>query len=411
MSQSINSDKSVSCIKIEYHSGSRNSKQILYNNNLFGYYRDDKWRCTDKKCLATISVDVSTDTITDVSKANHVGHNGKSPCEIEVRRAIEQMKIDVRNETTLDPKEIYSRNIEAVIKKGHHLSDIHNFIAPYIKFRGTLNKIKEKERPPLPKSLRDIDFKLPIFKQWTETVWNYHNFIGRQTNNDVEGFNRICNRLLRSQSPCIFKFIDALKRFDQEMSLQVEYYKRNPLDPFGYPKSSKQKQKEEAFINLKNAYEKEELTLEEYIFAVASQIEPTQYLNEPLCGEVLGGLGGDDIIAKVADDFNFELNDSCTRGIVNDEINRENFNFDVANLGGLIDVPHNVDNPVVSTNNDYFLPSNTRPNDSLVSIVGVDQFGFNKSLDYDGHSTLLNIPLVPKVTAAVFPAETPKEDC
>ena len=25
--------------------------------------------------------------------------------------------------------------IEAVIKKGHHLSDIHNFIAPYIKFR------------------------------------------------------------------------------------------------------------------------------------------------------------------------------------------------------------------------------------------------------------------------------------
>ena len=129
-----------------------------------------------------------------------------------------------------------------------------------------------------------------------------------------------------------------------------------------------------------------------------------------MCGEVLGGLGGDDIIAKVADDFNFELNDSCTRGIVNDEINRENFNFDVANLGGLIDVPHDVDNPVVSTNNGYILPSNTRPNDSLVSIVGVDQFGFNKSLDYDGHSTLLNIPLVPKVTAAVFPAEAPKED-
>ena len=127
-----------------------------------------------------------------------------------------------------------------------------------------------------------------------------------------------------------------------------------------------------------------------------------------MCGEVLGGLGGDDIIAKVADDFNFELNDSCTRGIVNDEINRENFNFDVANLGGLIDVPHDVDNPVVSTNNGYFLPSNTRPNDSLVSIVGVDQFGFNKSLDYDGHSTLLNIPLVPKVTAAVFSSRSSK---
>ncbi len=57
---------------------------------------------------------------------------------------------------------------------------------------------------------------------------------------------------------------------------------------------------------------------------------------------------------------------------------------------------------MVSTNNGYFLPSNTRPNDRLVSIVGVDQFGFNKSLDYDGHS------LVPKVTAAVFPAEARK---
>jgi hypothetical protein len=53
--------------------------------------------------------------------------------------------------------------------------------------------------------------------------------------------------------------------FDQEMSLQLEYYKRNTIDPFGYPKSSKQKQKEEAFIKPKNAYEKEELTLEEYI--------------------------------------------------------------------------------------------------------------------------------------------------
>ena len=73
-------------------------------------------------------------------------------------------------------------------------------------------------------------------------------------------------------------------------------------------------------------------------------------------------------------------------------------------------MPHDVDNPVVSTNNGYFLPSNTHPNDSLVSLVGVDQFGFNKSLDYDGHSTLLNIPLVPKVVAAVFPAEAPKED-
>ena len=69
-------------------------------------------------------------------------------------------------------------------------------------------------------------------------VWNYYEFIGRQTNNDVEGFNRICNRVLRAKNPNIYKFIDALKRFDQEMSLQVEYFKKNPLNPYGYPKSA-----------------------------------------------------------------------------------------------------------------------------------------------------------------------------
>ena len=83
----------------------------------------------------------------------------------------------------------------------------------------------------------------------------------------------------------------ALKRFDQDMSLNVEYYRSNLLDPFGYPKSKKQKQKEEAFVNLKAAFLKEDLSLKGYLYAVASQIEPTEYLNERVCGEALGWLG------------------------------------------------------------------------------------------------------------------------
>ena len=55
------------------------------------------------------------------------------------------------------------------------------------------------------------------------------------------------------------------------------------------------------------------------------QIEPTEYLNEKICGEVLGGLGegggvdvedgalvcsgGVEILEKVADDFNFNDSD------------------------------------------------------------------------------------------------------
>jgi hypothetical protein len=193
------------------------------------------------------------------------------------------------------------------------------------------------------------------------------------------------------------------------MSLQVEYYKKNPLDHFGYGKHSKQKQKEEAFINLKSAFDKEDLSLKEYLFAVASQIEPTEYLNEPVCGGVLGGLEVD-IIAKVAENFCFDLNDTCSRKIMNSEIERENINFDVANLGGLIGKGHDVDNPVISTNATYFLPSTQRPNDSMASVV--DQVAFDKSMasDNDIHSSILHIPLIPKVNAPVFPAVTPLEN-
>jgi hypothetical protein len=144
--------------------------------NRFGYRATSIIRfachnsCINKKCGALISVDISTDETTDTFKAVHLGHGDRSCCEIEVRRSIEQMKLEVAKEPTIDPKDIYDRNITAVIKKGFILSDIHNYIPPYQQFRGTLNKIKEKERPALPKSLKDIDFKLPLFKQWTETI-------------------------------------------------------------------------------------------------------------------------------------------------------------------------------------------------------------------------------------------------
>jgi hypothetical protein len=124
MSQSTNSSGANNNIKVEYHYGPRNSKQILYKNNLFGYFRNNHWRCIDKKCGALISVDISTDEIIDTVKAVHLGHGDRSLCEIEVRRSIEQMKLEVAKEPTIDPKDIYDRNITAVIKKGFILSDI-----------------------------------------------------------------------------------------------------------------------------------------------------------------------------------------------------------------------------------------------------------------------------------------------
>jgi hypothetical protein len=80
MSQSTNSSTANNNIKVEYHYGPRNSKQILYNNNLFGYFRNDHWRCINKKRGALIS-----------------------------------------KEPTIDLKDIYDRNITAVIKKRVYL--------------------------------------------------------------------------------------------------------------------------------------------------------------------------------------------------------------------------------------------------------------------------------------------------
>jgi hypothetical protein len=117
-----------------------------------------------------------------------------------------------------------------------------------------------------------------------------------------------------------------------------------------------------------------------------------------------------DIISKVADDFIFDLNDSGSREIMNSEIIREDFNFDAANLGGLIGLRHNEDNPVISTNNGYFLPSKSHPNNRLQNSDELEQGDFNNSLDKDGHSTLLSIPLIPKVVAAVFPAIIPQDN-
>ena len=38
-----------SSIKAEFHNGARDSRQVLFQNNLFGYFRNNTWRCVHKK--------------------------------------------------------------------------------------------------------------------------------------------------------------------------------------------------------------------------------------------------------------------------------------------------------------------------------------------------------------------------
>ena len=51
----------------------------------------------------------------------------------------------------------------------------------------------------------------------------------------------------------------------------------------------------------------------------------------------------------------------------------------MANLGSLIGLRHNEDNPIISTNNGYFLPSKSHPNNKLQNSDELEQGDFNNS--------------------------------
>jgi len=47
--------------------------------------------------------------------------------------------------------------------------------------------------------------------RWKKEHWNYYDYLGRRTNNDLEGFNRQLIRFLHSPHPNIYKFVDHIK--------------------------------------------------------------------------------------------------------------------------------------------------------------------------------------------------------
>jgi len=74
-------------------------------------------------------------------------------------------------------------------------------------------------------------------------IWNYFDFIGKKTNNDVEGFNPWLNNYLNSAYPTIFKFIDHLKTIEAQTVLKLTDFRRNPLDFAQYPKQVRKSKK------------------------------------------------------------------------------------------------------------------------------------------------------------------------
>ena len=68
--------------------------------------------------------------------------------------------------------------------------------------------------------------------KYKKDFWNYFDYIGRRTNNDLEAFNRQLNRFLRSPKPNIFKFVQHIQGVDQSVSLQIMFIDEDGnLDP------------------------------------------------------------------------------------------------------------------------------------------------------------------------------------
>ena len=78
----------------EFVDGSRNSKQLLYKDQLYNKhvsFYDNMWRCVQPKCLSKLSADIESFTITKEPDAHNL-HGEIIGVRYAVMRAIKRMK-------------------------------------------------------------------------------------------------------------------------------------------------------------------------------------------------------------------------------------------------------------------------------------------------------------------------------
>ena len=154
----------------EFVDGTRNSKQILYQNNLFNKHLGIQWRCMS--CASMMNVNVDERVVTR-EPAEHIGHGDVSQLRIAVMKSIKKMKDDAFNDPDIDLKAIYDRNVKCLTTSGYLLGDIvsrnDGNLLPYTNFRGTLAAIRKQVVPILPITISDIDFTSPAYTEYTKT--------------------------------------------------------------------------------------------------------------------------------------------------------------------------------------------------------------------------------------------------
>ena len=116
-------------------------------------------------------------------------------------------------------------------------------------------------------------------------MWNNYDYVGRKTNNDVERFDRYVNKYLHTPHPNIFKFIDHLKTIQTSTVLNVNDFRRNPLEFVAYVKPKKAIKEDYEFQRMKEALETKKLSLNEY--AVTAKITAIDYIHEWLSVDLI----------------------------------------------------------------------------------------------------------------------------
>jgi len=114
---------------------------------------------------------------------------------------------------------------------------------------------------------------------WSPKIWNYFDYIGRKTNNDLENFNKHANDIISQKHPSIFKFINFIQDRDALMTQAAQDYKENPTNPALFPKTSKQIKALQKDLDNKNAFINKEITLNDYFYAQAANIDYIEHID------------------------------------------------------------------------------------------------------------------------------------
>ncbi len=131
---------------------------------MYNKHKVKSWKCKEKGCNSTINVDEEFLTVTR-EPSQHKDHPELTSCRIAVLKAMNKMKIAVKDESKVGLKVIYERYKQSLTDQKFSLRDITSIndgkFPTFSVVTNTLKNIRGTIMPILPKNLDEIDFDIP----------------------------------------------------------------------------------------------------------------------------------------------------------------------------------------------------------------------------------------------------------